>query len=1088
MLQETWRLELFGPLCARRGALEIRRFRTQKTASLLAFLAYHRQRAHPRETLVELFWPEYEPHAGRESLSVALHALRKQLEPSGDASATVLIADRVAIRLDPAHCVTDVVEFERLLEAAAQAGEDEQRIPLLTQAIALYGSGLLPGFYENWVSAERERYADICLSALRRLIKCLAQSRQFDTALLYARQALQMDPLREESHRTLMRLYAAHGNTAAALEQFQTLERLLRDELNTTPGAATRQVLQQLRTHLHSHSPQSSPFTAISSNPAEPIPSPVPPISEAAAPQTNRRLPVALTRFFGREEDLDCLLQRLRPGNQAARMGKHMAEMGRGQSPSRSDPSAASRLVTILGPGGSGKTRLAQEVVNGLLEAYAGAVWYVPLADVNDPRHVPDVLKDALGLPRTEQGDALESVCSALAARPSLLVLDNLEHLLDAETQMPSRRDAAEVVRLLLAHVPGLRMLVTSRQTLDLTMEQVYPLMPLPTPSRPGTPARLMEFAGVQLFLDRSQARRADFQITPENAGAIAALCDRLEGIPLALELAAAWAQTLTPGQMLTRLSHRFDLLVSKRKDMPARHLSLRAAIEGSYRLLEPRLQRLFGHLSVFRGGWTLEAAEAICDEKGALEALQILQNRSFVLAEEQGDTMRFRLLETLREYAEEQCEKQEREVLQHRHLRYYLALAESVRAKNHTAEQAHAFQWLDAEVDNLRTALEYVIRSERWEEALRLTRALTPYWELRSLFQEGRDWLERVLQATSGIRTRQRALVLSGAGLIAKYLSDYPTAQAYHDGAMAIYREVGDERGVASELNNLGNLARIQSDHARAKRLFEESLAYWRGLDEPFALSAALNNLGNLALAQGDLDQAQDLYEQSLDLFRKIGDTSRIALLLGNLGLIAQGKGDLKAARSLQEESLALRRELGNRQHITMALNNLGSVLRDQGEFTMALPVLEECLAMKRDLGDLHGSATTLANLGVVAAELRHDQESIAYQRESLDIRVRLGDRGGCINSLESCADAAYALRAWERAAKLYMAADALRKTMHLPRPPYQRDTVRQNLEKIRSTLGARAFDVLESDCRTWTLEQAIAFALAVEELSAVK
>src|SRR5579884_1536244 len=643
MLAEPWTITLFGGLSAQQEERGITRFQTQKTAALLAYLAYYAHQDHPREELIALLWPDAEPEAGRMSLRTALSSLRRQLEPPGVPVGSVLIADRVNVRLNSASIRVDATQFEQALRAASRLAPEEQAEPLF-QAIELYRGELLPGFYEEWVLSERGRQADIYLGALRQLTKLLAQAREYQRALEVARRAVSADPLREKSHRNLIRLYVAVGRPAAALQQYEEMERILRESMGMAPSQAARSLLQELQTHipggLREREAASAPQpewnrhtgAAVIAPPATPFPTP------RTTPIAMPRLPLQFNRFFGREAEMERLTGLLRPG------------------------ASACRLVTLTGPGGTGKTRLSIEVTGRLQEAYNGAVWFVPLADLTEGRLVAPAIAEALRL-ETGSADPLEPSIVFLSAQPSLLILDNFEQI--AET-------GAATVREMLARVSSLTCLVTSRLPLGLSGEQEMALAPLPSPDDRETPDRLISWASVALFVDRAQAYRPDFQVTRGNASAVAALCSRLEGIPLAIELAAAWIQILTPAQMLERLSRRFEILVSRRKDMEDRHRTLRAAIEWSYQMLSPPLQTLFARLSLFRGGWTAEAADAIFDlplsiddwKSGAglienhpstieNDMLQ-LRERSLIVAEDTDGVMRFRMLESLRQFADE--------------------------------------------------------------------------------------------------------------------------------------------------------------------------------------------------------------------------------------------------------------------------------------------------------------------------------------------------------------------------------------------------------------------------------------------------
>jgi predicted ATPase len=549
-----------------------------------------------------------------------------------------------------------------------------------------------------------------------------------------------------------------------------------------------------------------------------------------------------------------------------------------------------------------------------------------------------------------------------------------------------------------------------------------------------------MEFASVQLFLDRAQAVRPDFRLNKTNAATVAALCHRLEGLPLAIELAAAWVQTLTPAQMLQRLSRRFDLLVSRRTDLPLRHRSLRATLEGSHRLLPPELQQFFARLAVFRGGWTLEAAETVCAEPMALDYLTQLRERSLIQAEESGDTMRFRMLETLREYAEEQIPDEERAPLSRRHAEYFVRMSEQAYPQLEGANQSLWLEKLEAENENLRAALTWTLSAQGDSDlALRLAGTLWRFWFVRGYPLEGRDWLEAALERGGDASETVRAAALHAAGNLASHLGDYKTARDYYEACLALRWRIGDLSGVARTLGNLGNLADFQGNYTEARALYDQSLSLCRQLKDRHGIANALQNLGNIAADQGDYTTARAHYEESLTLFRALGDQQGTANLLSNLGAIAHEQQDLARAAALFEESLVLLRALGAKRSLAIALNNLGYVALDHQNYPRANALHQESLGLFRDLGD---------------------KEGIAYALEGLAIRAQAESK-------------------MERAVCLLAAAETLRQAIGAPLPSPLRHRCDRALEDARNILNPETFARSQAQGHSMTLEQAIAYAL---------
>lgn len=851
-----WRINLFGGLQAEHGDETVERFATHKTGAILAFLALHSGRSLAREALTELFWPEADPEASRLSLRVALSALRRQLEPPGSARGDVLIADRTHVRLNPLAVTTDVAEFESGLQAAASAADAATRIFLLGEAVARYRGELLPGFYDEWVLDERQRLADACAGALRQLAGLLQDAGRMDDALDAAHRALALDPASEESHCVLMRLYAATGRPDAALRQFAHLERVLERDLGLAPSPATFALKGGIEEGIGGR--------------AAPQP---------AVPRIFPSLPASFTRFFGREDELARMAQTLgRPGT---------------------------RLLTLTGSGGSGKTRLAVEAARRLTEQYAGSVWFVSLDGLAEAHLMPARLLGTLGLTPAPGVDFFAQAAQHINHRPCLFVLDNMEQLVE---------EGAVLVQTLLARIPTLSCLVTSRQALGLEGEQVFPVSPLPVPGGGGTPESLQQIPSVQLFVDRAQTVRADFAVTEQNAEAVASLCARLEGIPLALELAAGWARTVTPAQMLAQLDRRFEFLVTRRRDASDRHRTLRAALEWSYHSLLPELQRFFVRLSVFRGGWTVEAARHVCDEPRAQDFLAQLEERSLLLTQETGDAMRFRLLETLREYADELLPPQDGDAARGRHVEFYLALAEE--SAKLLTESAHsgALLRLENDHDNLRAASDWCRQdSDRASTGLRLAGSLWGFWSMRWHLREGRDRLEFALSADD-TRTLARAKAALGAGCLAYMQADYGASRAWLQESLTLAEDLDEQRLVAAAQLNLGNVAASQGDIELAAACYETCLATWREMGAQTSLCIVLHNLGDLSRVRGDYAAAHAFYGECVAIQRETGDVWGISNTLNSLALLACLEGHDEDARSCLLESAALLEADGDR------------------------------------------------------------------------------------------------------------------------------------------------------------------------------
>jgi predicted ATPase/DNA-binding SARP family transcriptional activator len=950
------RIEMLGGLRIRRGDILLERFQTQKTGALLAYLALHLRQQHSREELIDMLWPDAPLDAGRHRLSQALTWLRPHLEPTRLERGKVLWANRQTVGLNPHAIQTDVSEFETAIQSSFQMTDNVARIKALEQAIGLNTGDLLPGYYDGWTLTARQRLLEGFLSVLRHIIAHYEEAHQPAFALEYARRAVAADPMSEEAHCDLIRLLSASGQPDAALRQYRTLEQMLARELEEKPSPKTYALAEQVR--------QNRPSSK----------RPQPSVSPTA-------LPAPLTRFFGREDELRQVLREVQSKN--------------------------SRLVTLIGAGGCGKTRLAIKIAHSLLEHYAGAVWFVPLADLDDPTLIPATVAEALRLSHSNASPS-EQIVDALASRPALLVLDNLEHLTTG---------AVPQVQWLLGRLPQLTIIGTSQQRLQIEgeIEVVVPPLPLPSLSENlASPDHLLLCASVQLFVDRAQAIRPSFRITPQNADSVARLCTRLEGIPLAIELCAAWAQTLSLEEMQTRLDRRFDLLVSRRTGIAARQRTLRATVEYSYVQLSPTLKRLFARLSVFRNGWTLAAAEAVCRDTRAghqrlnvLIAMTELRERSLVTADEVDGEMRYSMLETLREYAAEQLPPPETIRRRRAHAAYFLELAEQSEPYLQGTEQAHWLGRLEREIENLRASLAWAADAREADLGLRLGSALGTFWDIHGYLEERQAWLDRLL-ALPRSEKAIRAKALNTRGHLARNQGYSSTVNAVMQEALSLWRELGDEYGLATALQILATLAYSHEDCDEAQIYLSEGLLLARKIGNPALVARALLNLGNIALEQSEWSQAWTLYTESLSLSRSAGIRTRTAYALNNLGLVARYRGDFSAAQELLQESLEICRESEDRTGIAESLLNLGTISRLQSNHTNAREMLRNSARIASEAGEKRIFVWCIKELGHVACAMGayslgvHLLSTAESLRESMGISFMPAGPGDLAHQLE--------------------------------------------------------------------------------------
>ncbi len=705
----------------------------------------------------------------------------------------------------------------------------------------------------------------------------------------------------------------------------------------------------------------------------------------------------------------------------------------------------ASRFLTLTGPGGCGKSRLALEVARDLLPDHPDGVWLVELASLTTPALVPQAVAAALGVREGHERNVTELLREHLANRVSLLILDNCEHLLSA---------CARLIGDLLPVCQRLRFLATSRESLSLDGEATYLVPPLQLPDEHDQLGELQGVESVRLLVERAAAVRSDFSLSGSNASAVGEICRHLDGIPLALELAAARVKTMPIHEINERLADRFHLLTDGHRATLSQHRTLRALIDWSHDHLSDDERVLLRRLSVFGDGWTLPAAESVCvggniEKDAVVDLLSHLVSKSLVELDSHGGRGtgkgRYRLLETMRQYALERLVEggEERDV-RRRHRRCFMALAEEAEPQLDGPDQQAWLSLLQDENGNLRAAAKVRVdeREDESEERLRLAGALGLFWEVCGYRSEGRAICTELLDSsepdgrstirakvlrtagrlalllgkTSEARTRfedslrmSRELAcgsgiassLNELGVLATDQGDFAEARKLLGESVAIRKELGDRCGVANTLMNLGVVARKQGDHDQARSLFEESLAIRRNLGDRRGIAMVLANLGNVAFGRCDFATAHRLYEEGLVMFRELGDKHGVASTLNNLGNVAKRRHDYVAARTLYEDGLAICRELGDKRGTARALQNLGSMALNVGEHTKARSLSEESLDMFRELGDMQGVAQVLGNLGIVARHQGLHAEARARSEDSLAISRKQGDKQGIAEAL---------------------------------------------------------------------------------------
>ncbi len=780
------------------------------------------------------------------------------------------------------------------------------------------------------------------------------------------------------------------------------------------------------------------------------VPADFPPLSASRSQLPRSTIPSQSTSFVGREQECAAISEQLR----------------------RADV----RLLTLIGTAGVGKTRLALQIATALTDLFADGICFVALERVSHTGEVLPAIAQALDVQEEKGIPLLAQVKASVRERSLLLVLDNFEQIL------PARLLIAD----LLADCPMLKILVTSRAMLHLQAEHLFEVAPLllPAPRLIPDVEALARSAAVRLFVQRAQAVVPAFQLTAANAAAVAGICARLDGIPLAIELAAARTRHFSPQTLLARLEQGLAILQGKAQDVPVRQQTLQGAIAWSYELLGTTEQRVFRRLAVCASGATLEAAEQVCAAAGGLDesvsvVLEALVDQSMLQRQErEKDEVRFWLLQTLREYAAE-CLSEAGELADTRaaHAAYFLAWVERVAPLLSGAEQVHWLDQLDHEYENVRSALAWTLEGTglepgRGEQALRLCTALMGFWEIRGYINEGLAFLERGLASGRDVEPVVRAQALHGAGFLALMQDDHTRAEAFLRESQLLFREGGDTAGMAHILSLQGSLAIVKNSYKVARRLLEEALAIYRESRDLHRAASTREALAQVAIAQCDYDRAHALLEQNLIFYRAQGEQYSAAYPLYHLaraGFLA--RGERTQARSLAEESLALFRSVGNRRLIAYTLNLLGQVSGVEGEDERARAMLEESLTIFKAVGERSGSAEVLISLARLASNQDEHEVAQSFYEESWELLRAIGARESAATILEGYGEILAAQGALNQAVQMWGTAATIRAAIVAPIPPVYRTTYIRSVAAARESLSKEIFQAawLEGSRTPW-------------------
>jgi predicted ATPase/DNA-binding SARP family transcriptional activator len=989
-------LLLLGTFAAKLNEQPIIHFEYDKVRALLAYLAIE-DRPHRRDALTGLLWPAQTDKKARHSLSQALLILRRAL---GDPKADVpfILADRNIVQFNPdANLWLDLLEFENALATCATHKHPypETCTDCTTrrqQAVSYYRGEFLEGFslgdspaFDEWLVLKRERMHRLAIDALHHLTRYHEWRGELDEAREYGRRQVTLEPWREEAHRQLMRLLAHSGQRSAALNQYEICRRILAEELGVEPSAETNQLYKRIR---------------------------------AAGSSPRHNLPLQSTPFVGRQQEV-------------AELNGTLAH-----------PDC--RLLTVVGAGGMGKTRLALQVAERKKEAFLDGVYFVPLAALETADWLVTAVANALKFRFTDQGNSTTQLIDYLRGKEMLLLLDNFEHL-------PA---GAGFVTDILEQAPGVKLLITSRARLNLSWEIVYQLGGLPVSD--SKQADVMEMPGaVCLFVQSAQRAHREFEFRSQVASHIQRVCQLVEGMPLAIELAASWVRVMSCGDIVAEIERGLDFLETTAGDILPRHSSIRAVFDHSWQLLSSHEQKVLCRLSVFRGGFSREAAIGVAG--ASLPDLASLVDKSLLRRDANG---RYDVHELLRQYAAEKQAAQVEETYQVRddHSRYFAGFLERQASDLSGAHQMKSLAKMAQEVDNVQAAWNWLLQQSNHPLIEKCLEPLFQFYERKSWLAEGRrafatavnslaqseqlidkelllarlatrlarfqshqsdfEQAKKRLDESIPVLRRQAgsadlALALRFLGDVQASLGRYETAVSHFQESLDIYKRIGDQSGIAITLNRLGATLHNLGQFVAAKQKYEESLSISTSVQDSLTEGASWHGLGHIASDLGETGEAETCFQKSLEIARESGSQWRIASTLNILGNVHYAKGNYNEAERCYRQSLTIRQDLGARSGIAAASNNLGIVAFARGEYSEAGERYRESLAIARKIKNKRAIAIALNNLGELALAGGEHQAALTHYQESLAISQEIGQMRGVIYSLNFLGSVSLALEA---------------------------------------------------------------------------
>ncbi len=901
-------IDVLGPLQVCIDGKPVTAMESVKVRALLAYLAVESGRAHTRTSLVGLFWPDFTEESARHNLRQALFNLRQALgDLSSETPFIKVTRDEIEFNRQSDYNL-DIEQFNRYFftceddlpkcdeDCAAHASNLEEMVRLyrgeFLQQLTIYDSTE----FEDWLLVQRESLHQRVLDAHAYLAHYYELNSDFQNMRRHASSQLELDPWREEAHRQLMRSLAMVGERSAALAQYETCRQVLAEELDVEPSMETRQLYEQIKR---------GDFEG--KHPLPPI-LPDKPVSN---------LPSQPTAFVGREAELSQLGEYLR------------------------DPEC--RCLTLVGPGGMGKTRLALQAAGKFQGSFSAGAAFVPLASVGSIVGVVPAIMNAINISFYGQSDPKTYLLNSLRDREMLLILDNVEHLL---IENNPQADISEFIVELLQHAPRVKLLVTTREALNIQEEYLYDVQGLVFPGA-NEPDGLVGYDAVTLFVQRARRTAPRFELNAQNQANVAQICRLVEGMPLAIELAATWMRLLSPAEIASEIKNNLDFLSSSVRNLPERHRSMRVVFDHSWQMLSREEQQVLCKLAIFRGGFQRRAAEQVAG--ATLSILSTLVNRTLLRRATAG---RYDLHELVRQYSAGQLESELeiKRVTQERHYAYYL---DFVRTAEHQLRGPNQLEWLERlelENDNIRAAMQWALESGRSgqgeaEQALELASSLRWFWRMHGHFREGCEWLNGALQQNPEGRTRARAAALLGMSLLINGLGDLGGALAPADASLEIFMELEDQPGLAEALLVAGLTFLWQGDSETGYSRLRESLAIYRRLEDRWGEAHALYRLGSYMSDYGGDPAGRELLEESAAILDELGDKYLQTSVLIALGIIDLSRGEYGSARQLLERALDTTRQIKHPWGIADALTNLGGLCRIQGDYPAAQAYLAEAL-----------------------------------------------------------------------------------------------------------------------------------------------